>query len=175
MIYKVAAGTALILALLVVVAWNFHTPVSMQRSFSASEGDLWRVWNDPDAIQKWWGPKGYTAIVVRNDVRVGGSYLFAMKSAAGRMYWSTGVFKEVVPYKRIVSTMSFSNESGQVIPGSQVTVPGNWPDQVTVSVEFTQSQGRAGVTVTESEIPLIAYPLSKIGWSQQFDKIQSAL
>src|SRR5260221_11450748 len=33
------------------------------------------VWNDADSIKKWWGPKSYTSLVVRNDVREGGSYL----------------------------------------------------------------------------------------------------
>jgi hypothetical protein len=31
---------------------------------------------------------------------------------------------------------------------------------------------KARVTVAEVGIPLIAYALSKIGWAQQFDKIQ---
>jgi uncharacterized protein YndB with AHSA1/START domain len=137
--------------------------------------DVWRVWNDADSIKKWWGPKGYTALVVRNDVQQGGSYLWAMKSEQGRMFWSTGTYKEVVANKKIVSTMSFSNENGKVIPGSQVTVPGKWPNEIAVIVEFSESQGKARVTVAEIGIPLIVYPLSKIGWAQQFDKIQLLL
>ena len=116
MIYKISGSIALMLALLVVGAWNFRTIVSMEHTFNASEADVWRVWNDANSIQKWWGPRGYTALVVRNDVREGGSYLRAMKSEQGRMFWSTGTYKEVVPNKRIVSTMSFSNESGKTIP-----------------------------------------------------------
>ena len=86
-----------------------------------------------------------------------------------------GTYKEVVANKKIVSTMSFSNENGKVIPGSQVTVPGKWPKEIAVIVEFSESQGKARVTVAEIGIPLIVYPLSKIGWAQQFDKIQLLL
>ncbi len=180
MIYKILGSITLVLALLVFGAWNFHTTVSTERTFNASLADVWRVWNDADSIRKWWGPKGYTAFVVRNDVREGGSYLWAMKSGAmksekGRMFWSTGTYKEVVANKKIVSTMSFSNENGKTIPGSQVSVPGRWPDEITVIVEFTESEGKARVTVTEVGIPLIAYPLMKLGWAQQFDKIQLLL
>jgi uncharacterized protein YndB with AHSA1/START domain len=163
------------LALLVLGAWNFHATVRTERTFNASAPDVWRVWNDANSIKKWWGPKGYTALVVRNDVRQGGSYLWAMKSEQGRMFWSTGTYKEVVANKRIVSTMSFSNENGRIIPGSQVSVPGKWPDEIAVIVEFSESQGKTRVTVAEVGIPLIVYPLSKIGWAQQFDKIQSLL
>ena len=175
MIYKILGSIALMLALLVLGAWNFHTTLCTERTFNASAADVWRVWNDPDSIKKWWGPKGYTALVVRNDARAGGSYLWAMKSAQGRTFWSTGIYKEIVANKKIVSTMSFSNENGKTIPGSQVSVPGKWPDEITVIVEFSESEGKARVTVAEVGIPLIAYPLSKIGWAQQFDKIQSLL
>jgi uncharacterized protein YndB with AHSA1/START domain len=178
MIYKISGGIALVLVLLGVLvlgAWNFHTSVSAERTFNASEADVWRVWTGSDSIQKWWGPRGYTALVVRNDVRVGGSYLWAMKSGQGKMFWSTGTYTEVVPNKRIVSTMSFSNESGKTIPGSQVSVPGKWPDEITVIVEFSESEGKARVTVREVGIPLIVYPFSKVGWAQQFDKIRVLL
>jgi hypothetical protein len=31
--------------------------------------------------------------------------------------------------KKIVSTMSFSNENGKTIPGSPASVPGQWPNE----------------------------------------------
>ena len=175
LIYKILGAITLMLALLVLGAWNLHTTVRAERTFNAPIADIWRVWNDADSIQKWWGPKGYTALVVRNDAREGGSYLWAMKSAQGKMSWSTGTYKEVVVNKKIVSTMSFSNENGKTIPGSQVSVPGKWPDEITVIVAFSESEGKSTVTVAEVGIPLIVYPLSKMGWAQQFDKIQSLL
>ena len=175
MIYKILGSITLMLALLVLGAWNFHTTVRMERTFNVSVADVWRVWNDADSIKKWWGPKGYTALVVRNDLREGGSYLWAMKSAQGRMYWSTGTYKEGVANKKIVSTMSFANENGKAIPGSQVSVPGQWPNEITIIVEFSESAGKVKVTVTEVGIPLIIYAPAKIGWAQQFDKIQLLL
>ena len=175
MIYKILGGITLALTLSVLCAWNFHTTVSTERTFNASVADVWRVWNDADSIKKWWGPKGYTALVARNDVREGGSFLWAMKSEQGSMFWNTGTYKEVVANRKIVSTMSFSNENGKIIPGSQVSVPGRWTDDITVIVGFSEPEGKARVTVTEVGIPLIAYPLMKIGWAQQFDKIQLLL
>ena len=175
MIYKILGSITLALALLIAGAWNFHTTVRTERTFNARAADVWRVWNDADSIKKWWGPKGYTAVVVRNDVREGGSYLWAMKSEQGKMFWSTGTYKEVIANTKIVSTMSFSNENGKIIPGSQVSVPGRWPSEITVIVEFSEFEGKARVTVREVGIPLIVYPFSKIGWAQQFDKIQLLL
>ena len=163
------------IALSIVGAWNLHTTVSMERTFSASDADVWKVWSDANSIPKWWGPKGYTALVARNDLREGGSYLWAMKSKQGKMYWNTGTYRQVVPNKKIESTMSFSNENGQAVPGAQVPVPGKWPDAIVVLVEFSESEGKTRVSVRETGVPLITYPMIKIGWAQQFDKIQSLL
>ncbi|MGB2627614.1 MAG: SRPBCC domain-containing protein [Candidatus Acidiferrum sp.] len=175
MTYKISGSVTLMVALLVLGAWKYHTTVRMERTFNASVADVWKVWNAADSIEKWWGPKSYTALVVRNDVRAGGNYLWAMKSEQGRMFWNTGTYKQVVADKKIVSTMSFANENGIITPGPQVSVPGQWPDEITVIVEFSESGGKAGITVTEVGVPLIAYPLLKMGWAQQFDKIQSLL
>ena len=173
--YKISGGMAIVLAVLVIAAWNCHTTVRAERTFDASVANVWRVWNDSDSIKKWWGPKGYTALVARNDVREGGGFLWAMKSEQGKMFWNVGTYKEVVANQKIVSTISFSDENGKIIPGRQVSVPGRWPDDIAVIVEFSELDGKARVTVTEVGIPLIACPLMKIGWAQQFDKIQLLL
>lgn len=175
MIYKILGSIVLIAVALVLGAWNFRTTVSTQRTFNAPAAAVWKVWTDADSVKKWWGPRGYTALVARDDVREGGSYLWAMKSEKGMMYWNTGTYTEVVANKKIVSTMAFADENGKAIPGSQVSAPGRWPNEITVIVEFSEVEGKTRATVTEVGIPLIVYPLAKIGWAQQFDKIQPLL
>jgi uncharacterized protein YndB with AHSA1/START domain len=174
-IYKIFAGTVLALAVFIFVALRVNTTGSFERTFNASSEKLWRVWNDPDFIKKWWGPKDFTAPIIRNDPRVGGTYLWSMKSPKGETFWNTGVYKEVLPNIRIVSTMSFSDATGRAIPGSQAPVPGHWPNEIIVITEFTESGGKTKVTVTEVGLPLIVKILSKIAWHQQFDKIESLL
>lgn len=175
MIYKILGCIALMLALFTLLAWRVHTTFYMERTFDAPVGKVWKVWTDEDSIRKWWGPSGYTAPIIKNDVRVGGTYLWSMRSPKGEMFWNAGIYKEVFINKRIVSTMSFSNENGQAIPGSKVPVPGHWPNEIIVIAEFTESAGKTTVRVTEVGIPLIVKPLAKIGWSQQFDKIRSLI
>jgi uncharacterized protein YndB with AHSA1/START domain len=98
-----------------------------------------------------------------------------MKSPKGETFWNTGVYKEVVPNRRIVSTLSFADETGQAVPGSKAPVPGRWPNAVTVIVDFSESSGKTKVTVTEVGLPLIVKVLSRVAWDQQFDKIESLL
>ena len=82
---------------------------------------------------------------------------------------------QVIPNRRIVSTLSFADESGKAIPGSKAPVPGRWPNAVTIIVEFSESSGKTKVTVQEVGIPLIVKILSRVAWDQQFDKIESLL
>jgi uncharacterized protein YndB with AHSA1/START domain len=175
MIYKILAGTVSALAVLIFVALRVNTTGSFERTFNAPSDKLWRVWNDPDLIKQWWGPKDFVAPSIRNDPRVGGTYLWSMKSPKGEMFWNTGVYTELVPNRRIVSTSSFSDATGRAIPGSQAPVPGHWPNEIIVTTEFTESGGKTKVTVTEAGIPLFVKFLSKIAWHQQFDKIEPLL
>jgi uncharacterized protein YndB with AHSA1/START domain len=175
MIYKILGAVVLGLVVIVAIAVEVRTTGSYERTFNASQDKVWQVWNDTDSIKKWWGPTGYTAPFVRNDLRVGGSYLWAMKSPKGEMFWNTGVYTEVVPESRIVSTLSFADETGKALPGSKAPVPGRWPDAVTVIVEFSESSGKTKVTVTEVGVPLMVMILSRVAWNQQFDKIEGLL
>jgi uncharacterized protein YndB with AHSA1/START domain len=175
MIFKILGGIVLGLVVLAVLALEVRTTGSYERTFNAPNEQVWRVWNDPDSIKQWWGPAGYTAPAISNDLRVGGTFLWAMKSPNGEMFWNTGMYQEVVPNSRIVSTMSFADETGKALPGSKAPVPGRWPDAITVTTEFSESNGKTKVTVKEVGMPLLVMILSRVAWDQQFDKIAGLL
>jgi uncharacterized protein YndB with AHSA1/START domain len=175
MIFKILGGIVLGLVVLAVLALEVRTTGSYERTFNAPNEQVWRVWSDPDSIKQWWGPAGYTAPTISNDLRVGGTFLWAMKSPKGEMFWNTGMYQEVVPNSRIVSTMSFADETGKALPGSKAPVPGRWPDAITVTTEFSESNGKTKVTVKEVGMPLLVMILSRVAWDQQFDKIAGLL
>jgi uncharacterized protein YndB with AHSA1/START domain len=175
MIYKIVGGIVLALVVLVIVGLEVRTTGTYERTFNAPSDKVWRVWTDEDSVKRWWGPTGYTAPYIRNDLRLNGTYLWAMKSPKGKMSWNTGSYTEVVPNRRIVSTLSFADETGQALPGSKAPVPGRWPDTVTVIVDFNEERGDTKVTVTEIGLPLFVKLVSGIAWNQQFDKIQRLL
>ncbi len=177
-IYKILGGGVFVLVALVglvFIALEVRTTGSYERTFNAPAEKVWRVWTAEDSIKQWWGPTGYTAPLIRNDPRVGGTYLWEMKSAKGETFWNTGVYQEVVPDRKIVSTLSFADETGKALPASKAPVPGRWPDAVTVTVDFTESNGKTRVTVTEAGLPLLVKIASKFAWDQQFDKIEGLL
>lgn len=175
MILKIIIGIVVLLVAFILVARKISSTVNVEYTFNAPVAKVWQLWTDEESMKKWWGPNGYTAPVIRNDFRVGGSYLFSMRSPGGEMNWNSGVYKEIVPQQKIVSTMSFSDETGKAIPGARVKLPGDWPDEIVITVTFTETGGKTAVTITEVGIPLIMKLPAGMGWRQQLDKLEAML
>lgn len=151
------------------------TLVVIETTFDAPVEKVWQVWTDPAFIQKWWGPKHYTAPIIQNDLRVGATFLYAMKSPKDQTTWNTGRYTEIVLHKKIVSKMSFSDETGTPITAEQAGLPGSWRDEMTVTVDFTSEGPRTHVRVQEDGIPLLMSLFTKMGWEQQFIKFETLL
>lgn len=149
--------------------------VIVETIFDAPVEKVWQVWTEPASIQKWWGPNHYSAPIVQNDLRVGASFLYAMKSPKGQVTWNTGKYTEITLHKKIVSLMSFSDETGTAITAKAAGLPGNWRDELTVTVDFIAQGPRTKVRVQEEGIPLLMSLFARLGWEQQFVKIEKLL
>jgi uncharacterized protein YndB with AHSA1/START domain len=114
--------------------------------FDAPRELVWKAWTDPELSMRWWGPKGYTCPTCEIDLRVGGKYLNCMRSPEGRDYWSTGVYREIVPFDRIVCTDSFADEKGNVVPASHYGMS-NMPLEMLVTVTFEDLGGKTKMTL----------------------------
>ena len=63
---------------------------------------VWDVWTKPEHIKHWWGPDGFKSDIEKMDVRTGGVWIFDMVGPDGKRYPNKTVFREVVPYKKIM-------------------------------------------------------------------------
>lgn len=70
------------------------------------------AYTDPEAIPQWWGPSRYTTTVEKLDVRPGGNWRFVQRAADGGVHAFSGVFREVVPQKRLVYTFNYEPMPG---------------------------------------------------------------
>lgn len=173
---KIIGGLIISLGVFIFFAREFSKPVSVDREFNANIETIWKLWEDPDSMKKWWGPNNFSAPVVENDLREGGRFLLGMKSPQGDVSYNAGTYLEVVRLQRIVAHMSFSDERGNLIPGDQIRVPGKWPDFVSVKVEFSSpAPNKTHVHIEEAGIPFIMWFFAKLGWEQQFDKIENLI
>lgn len=81
--------------------------ITMERTLSAPLVLVWEAWTQPDHIAKWWAPKGMEMKIVDHNFTVGGSWKFSMDMPNGNEFISDGVYTEIVPMEKIVTTANF--------------------------------------------------------------------
>jgi uncharacterized protein YndB with AHSA1/START domain len=150
--------------------------LTIRRVFDAPRERVWRAWTEPDWLVRWWGPAGFTAPVCRVDLRLGGAYLFCMRSPEGRDYWSTGVYRELVPFERLVCTDSFADQNGNVVPASYYDMEGDFPPELQVTLTFEEQGGKTSMTLRHAGFPPGQHiDMAAAGWNGSFDKLAEAI
>ena len=150
---------------------------TITRIFNAPRELVWRSWTDPESLKQWWGPKIFTSPHCEMDLRVGGKYLYCMRSQEGQDYWSTGEFHEIVPKEKLVYTDYFSDEKGNVVPASYYKLPGEgWPEELLVTVTFEEQNGGTRMTLRHAGIPGGEMSeMANVGWNESFDKLEESV
>src|SRR5581483_2981373 len=87
----------------------------ISRVLDAPRSLVWRCFTDPEHMKQWWGPKGATVVKSVMDLRVGGTYHYALQMpGAPAPMWGKFSFREIVPEQKLVFISSFSDEKGGV-------------------------------------------------------------
>lgn len=160
--------------------------IIIERIFDAPRDRVWRAWTDPEEIKKWWGPEGFSAPSIEIDFKVGGKYIYAMQGPKGsqwdRVMYTAGVFKEIVPKEKIVSTDYFSDEQGNKISPSQEGQAADFPTEMTATILFEDlGENRTKLTIiypkAENEAQYEAMLKSGMneGWSSSLNKLAKSL
>lgn len=117
----------------------------ISRVLDAPRELVWKVFTDPEHMKQWWGPKGFTVFHATMDLRVGGTYLYGIRSPAGDPMWGKFVFREIKPQERLVFINSFSDENGGV---TRHPMAPSWPLELLSVFTFEAlADGRTKFTV----------------------------
>jgi uncharacterized protein YndB with AHSA1/START domain len=151
--------------------------IVITRIFDAPRKLVWKAWTEPEHFMRWWGPKNFTSPVCKIDFRVNGTYLWCMRGPDGKEYWTTGVYRDIVPIERIVYSDSFADEKGNVVPASVYGLPGeDWPLETLVTVTFEERGGKTTMTLRHVGIPAgVLSEQTGAGWNESFDKLAASL
>ncbi|HEV7621861.1 MAG TPA: SRPBCC domain-containing protein [Flavisolibacter sp.] len=76
--------------------------IRISRLFDAPIELVWEVWTKPEHIKNWWGPNGFTNTISLMEVKREGEWNLTMHGPDGTNYKNKSIFKEIVPYKKIV-------------------------------------------------------------------------
>jgi uncharacterized protein YndB with AHSA1/START domain len=125
------------------------------RVFDAPRELMWKALTEPERLERWWGPKGFTSRIHKLELRPGGTFLYSQRNGEGLEMWGKWVYREIIAPERLVFVSSFSDEKGNL---TRHPFEPNWPLETLGTSTFTEDRGRTTATVrmvpinaTESE------------------------
>lgn len=141
--------------------------IVITRVFNAPRDLVFKAWTDPKHVAQWWGPKGFTTRVTELDLRPGGKWRYVMIDPDGTEYPVKGVFREIVPLERIVTSDEFDQ-------GFEKVVNAELPKGIVMTAVFEDLAGKTKLTLQimhesvedrrkHEEMGVIA------GWNSSFD------
>lgn len=150
------------------------------RTFDAPLERVWQAWTSAQEMKQWWGPKDFTAPHIHMDFRVGGKFHGAMHGPAGSEFdkdmWSGGEYKEIIPMQKIVSTDYFADEHGNKISPKEFGMPGEWPEEMVVTVTFEDlGNGKTKLTLVHEGHAEEMADMAEQGWNETLDKFEAIL
>jgi uncharacterized protein YndB with AHSA1/START domain len=146
---------------------------AIARIFNAPRELVFKAWTEPKHIEQWWGPKGFTTRVTELDLRPGGQSRYVMVSSDGMEYPIKGVFREIVPPERIVTSDEFDEGFDQVVNA-------DLPQGIVMTAVFEDLDGKTKLTLQithasagerrkHEEMGVVA------GWNSSFDCLDEFL
>ena len=132
------------------------------RIFDAPVALVFRIWEQPEHMQRWLGPEAFTCAKLEYDFRPGGKWRARIDSTSYGESWMGGQFREIEKNKRIV--YSFTWEDGRDQPGMDTLV----------TVTFTEQDGKTIQSFHQSPFISVEARDSHIGgWNSCFNREQS--
>jgi uncharacterized protein YndB with AHSA1/START domain len=139
--------------------------LTINRVFDAPPSLVFNAFSDPKRMLQWLGPRDYPASYVEADVRPGGKWRACLDAAAsGEKLWHGGVYREVVPSKRLVFTFAWDREDGS--SGLETLITIDFEDQA----GKTQMQFRQATFDTIEDCDG-----HRTGWNSAFDRLEELL
>ena len=87
--------------------------IVMTRVFDAPRRLVFDALTKPELLKRWFGPRGWSLVVCEADLKVGGAWRWVLRGPDGRDMGMRGVYQEIMPPERLVSTESFDDYPGE--------------------------------------------------------------
>jgi len=87
--------------------------VVMTRVFDAPRRLVFDALTKPELLRRWFGPRGWSLVVCEADLKLGGAWRWVLRGPDGRDMGMRGIYQEITPPERLVSTESFDDYPGE--------------------------------------------------------------
>jgi uncharacterized protein YndB with AHSA1/START domain len=99
-----------------------------------------------------------------------------MRSPDGQDFYSTGTYREIVLFEKIVCTDSFADAQGNVVPATHYGMSEDFPLEMLLTVTFEDYQGKTKMTLRHSGLPVGEMKeMTYAGWNESLDKLAKVL
>ena len=154
---------------------------TITRVFNAPRARVWDAWTRPEALARWFGPKGSSSTMIAFDLRPGGEWRGRMDMPDGGVLYSKFVFREIEPMSRLVWVHGFGDAEGNRI---RAPFAEHFPLEMLTVVLFADEGD--GTRIDLSWTPLDASPEEEAffasmmasmtgGWSGSFEQLDDYL
>jgi uncharacterized protein YndB with AHSA1/START domain len=83
--------------------------IMLTRVFDAPRRLVFEAWTKPEHLLRWFGPNSCPLVDCAMDFRPGGAWRFVLRGPGGKSLGMRGVYQEITPYERLISTESFDD------------------------------------------------------------------
>ncbi len=133
--------------------------LTLHRVIDAPVETVYAAWTEPEMLRRWLAPGNATVVRAVAEVAVGGTFLVEMRGTDGRKWLTRGLYREVVPQRRLVHSWRWEDSEIETL----------------VTVEFEpESAGRTRLTLTHSRFARDeARDEHEQGWSGCLAKLEA--
>jgi uncharacterized protein YndB with AHSA1/START domain len=141
--------------------------IAMTRVFDAPRRLVFDAHTRPELVKRWLGVRGgWSLEVCEIDLRVGGAFRYVWRGPGGTEMGMRGVYREIVPAERIVSTESFDDPwyEGEAV-GTVVFIEQGGKTTLTATTRYASREVRDAVLKSGMER----------GMAESYDKLAELL
>ena len=96
---------------------------TLVRRFAAHRELVFAAFIEPERMQHWWAPKGFSMLSCSLDLREGGAWRMRIRSdESGAVQTEVGVYREIRPPERLAFTHAWVRANGTLTQPTLVTV-----------------------------------------------------
>ncbi len=105
--------------------------------FDAPVDRVWKLWEDPRQLERWWGPPGYPATFIDHDFTSGGKVTYYMTSPEGEKYHGWWQISDLDAPNRLEFVDGFGGSDGKPNPDMPTTVTYVSLEEITSGTRMT--------------------------------------
>jgi len=154
---------------------------TISRTFDAPRELVWKCLIEPEHLQQWLSPAGFSNRSLRLELRPGGTYHYFMSSPDGKEMWGKMIYREITAPERLVYVQSFSDASGG---NTRHPMSATWPLEMLSTLTLAEKDGKTTLTIhwtpenatpEEKETFANAHAGMTQGWTGSLDNLTAYL